>query len=147
MSKTKKLLSVLLFSLWSFLGCEAEVANVVGVSSSGFILGIDAIHGAHGLPADGSSQATIRVELFTNAGQLVSGQTVRLTTTLGTLTDGVSATAVTIGGAIQLPIVNGVGLAVLTSEEVEGNAFVVASIENISATVSVPFVNITADAD
>ena len=147
MSQKKKILGTLLFSLWSLLGCEAEVANVVGVSSSSFILGVEAIHGSQGLPADGSSQATIRVELFTNAGQLANGQTVRLTTTLGTLSDGVSDTAVTIGGAIQLPIVNGVGFAVLTSEAAEGNAFVVASVENISATVNVPFVNITSAAN
>jgi hypothetical protein len=147
MSKSNKILGILLFSCWSFLGCEAEVANVVGVSSSGFILGIEAIHGSSGLPADGSSQATIRVELFTNAGQLVNGQIVRLTTTLGTLTDGANATALTIGGAIQLTTVNGVAFAVLTSEAAEGNAFVVASTENISATVSVPFVNITTAAN
>ncbi len=147
MIKTKKLLGTLLFSLWGVLGCEADVANVVGVSSSGYILGIEAVHGSFGLPADGSSQATIRVELFTTSGALVNGIPVRLTTTLGTLTDAANLTAVTIGGAIQLTTVNGVAFAVLTSEAVEGNAFVVASVENVSATVSVPFVNITSAAN
>ena len=139
MSKAKKLLGIILFSLWNISGCESEVANVVGVSSSSYILAIDAVHGSFGLPADGSSQATIRVELFTNAGQLVNGETVTLTTTLGTL--GTVADPTT--SINSLTTVNGVAFAILTSEAIEGNAFVVASIENISATVSVPFVNVT----
>jgi hypothetical protein len=148
MSKTKKLLSILLFSCWSFLGCESEVANVVGVSASSFIVGLDALHGPQGLPADGSSQATIRVELFTNAGQFVNGEKIILTTTLGTLANANSnQTTETTGGAIELTTINGFAFASLTSEAVEGNAFVVASIENISATVSVPFVNVTSEAD
>jgi len=147
MSKTKKILGALLFSCWSFMGCEAEVANVVGVSASSFIIAVDAIHGPVGLPADGSSQATIRVELFTNAGQLVNGEKVILTTTLGTLATADSAqTTATTGGALELTTVNGFAFATLTSEAVEGNAFVIASVENISATVSVPFVNITSTA-
>lgn len=143
MSKAKKLLGFLFFSLWSILGCESEVANRVGVSASSFIIGLKAIHGPLGIPADGSSQATIRVELFTNAGTLVNGQNVILTTTLGTLTDNVNAAPVTTGGALTVTTVNGFAFATLTSEAIEGNAFVVASVENISATVAVPFVNIT----
>jgi hypothetical protein len=135
MINRKKLIFVLLFSLWSMLGCEADVANRVGVSSSSFIIGLKAIHGNFGLPADGSSQATIRVELFTNAGLLVDGETVVLTTTLGTLAAATVTTA------------NGVAITTLTSEAVEGTAFIVASVENISATVAVPFVNITTAAN
>jgi hypothetical protein len=135
MSKTKRILGALLFSLWCLMGCESDVANRVGVSSSSFIIGLKAIHGNFGLPADGSSQATIRVELFTNAGLLVDGETVVLTTTLGTLAAGTVTTA------------NGVAITTLTSEAVEGTAFVIASVENISATVAVPFVNITTAAN
>ncbi len=145
MNKRKKLILALLFSLWSIMGCEADVANRVGVSSSSFIIGLKAIYGNFGLPADGSSQATIRVELFTNAGLLVDGQTVALTTTLGTLAD-TGATSTTNGGALVVTTANGVAIATLTSEAVSGTAFVVASVENISATVAVPFVNITSAA-
>jgi hypothetical protein len=158
MSKTKKLLSILLFSCWSFLGCESDVANVVGVSASSFIIAVEAVHGPLGLPADGSSQALIRVELFTNAGQLVNAQDIVLTTTLGTLAgatltgDGeadpvVPPTTSTNGGALTIQTINGFAFATLTSEAVEGNAFVIASVENISATVAVPFVNITTAAN
>ncbi len=148
MSKTKKLLSILIFSCWSILGCDSEVANVVGVSASSFIIAVEAVHGPLGLPADGSSIATIRVELFTNAGQLVNGEKIILTTTLGTLATADSAqTTATTGGALELTTVNGFAFATLTSEAVEGNAFVVASVENISATVAVPFVNITTAAN
>jgi hypothetical protein len=135
MINRKKLIFVLLFSLWSMLGCESDVANRVGVSSSSFIIGLKAIHGNFGLPADGSSQATIRVELFTNAGLLVDGEVVVLTTTLGTLAAATVTTA------------NGVAITTLTSEAAEGTAFIVASVENISATVAVPFVNITTAAN
>jgi hypothetical protein len=151
MINRKKLIFVLLFSLWSMLGCEADVANRVGVSSSSFIIGLKALHGNFGLPADGSSQATIRVELFTNAGLLVDGEAVVITTTLGTLanasapTDPVTST--TNGGALTVQTANGVAFATLTSEAVEGTAFVIASVENISATVAVPFVNITTAAN
>ena len=55
-------------------------------------------------------------------------------------------TTATTGGALELTTVNGFAFATLTSEAVEGNAFVIASVENISATVSVPFVNITSTA-
>jgi hypothetical protein len=146
MNKRKKLILALLFSLWSLMGCEADVANVVGVSASSFILGIEAVHGTTGLPADGSSQAIIRIELFTNAGQLVDGQIVRLTTTLGTLGNATEA-GQAFNGALELTTVNGFAFATLTSETVSGNAFVVASVENISATVAVPFVNITTAAN
>jgi|TARA_B110000438_G_C15804948_1_gene646859 hypothetical protein len=135
MSKKKNILSILLFSLWSILGCEANVANVVGVSSSSLIIGLKAMYGNFGLTADASSQATIRVELFTNAGLLVNGEVVTLTTTLGTL------------GAATVTTTNGVAITTLTSEAFEGTAYVVASVENVSATVAVPFVNITSEAD
>ena len=113
------------------LGCESDVANVVGVSSGGLIVGIKALYGNAGLPTDGTSQATLRVEVFTTAGTLVDGAAITLTTTLGTL------------GETALTTANGVALTTLTSGTSPGTAYVIASVENVSATVAVQFVNIT----
>tara|TARA_B100000686_G_scaffold348698_1_gene440366 strand:+ start:816 stop:1226 length:411 start_codon:yes stop_codon:yes gene_type:complete len=132
MHKKNKICLVAFLLMTGFLtGCESDIANRVGVSSSGFIIGIKALSGNAGLPADGTSQATIRVELFNTSGQLVDGQNVFLTTTLGTLTDTTLTTA------------NGSALTRLTSGTVTGTAFIVASIENVSATAAVQIVNIT----
>lgn len=112
-------------------GCQADVANVVGTSSSGLIIGIKAIGGNSGLPADGASQATIRVEVFTADGLTVSDETVTLTTTLGTL------------GDATLTIEDGVAITTLTAGTVVGTAYIVASVENVSATASIEIVNIS----
>jgi hypothetical protein len=81
----------------------------------------------------------------------VDGEAVVLTTTLGTLANASAPTnpvnSSTNGGALTVTTANGVALATLTSEAVEGTAFVIASVENISATVAVPFVNITTAAN
>ena len=113
------------------MGCESDVANRVGVSSSGFIVALKALSGNSGLPADGASQATIRVEVFNTSGQLVDGETIFLTTTLGTLTD------------LTLTTSNGVATTRLTSGTSPGTAFIVATVENVSATAAVQIVNIT----
>ena len=120
-----------LISMGSVLGCESDVANKVGVSSGGLIIAMKALAGNAGLPTDGTSQATIRVEVFNTAGQLVNGASVVLTTTLGTL------------GATALTTASGVALTTLTSGTQPGTAYVVATVENVSATVAVQFVNIT----
>ena len=120
-----------LISMGSVMGCESDVANLVGVSSGGLLIGMKALSGNSGLPTDGTSQATIRVEVFNTAGQLVNGATITLTTTLGTLGDTTLTTA------------NGVGITTLTSGTQPGTAYVVATTENVSATVAVQFVNIT----
>ena len=112
-------------------GCQSDVTNRVGTSSSGFIIGIQQFSGNAGLPADSASQATIRVEVFTTLGQTVDGATVFLTTTLGTL------------GAAAVVTVDGVALTTLTAGTVPGTAFVVATVENITATVAVQIVNIS----
>ena len=125
---------VALISLGSILGCESDVANTVGVSSGGLIIGLKALSGNAGLPTDGTSQATIRVEVFNTGGQLVDGESVFMTTTLGTLS-GLTDNIVTTD--------NGVALVTLTSGTQPGTAFVVATVENVSATVAVQFVNIT----
>jgi invasin-like protein len=109
-------------------GCTAPVDNIVGPSSSGFTVGISALYGSGGLKNDGSSQATIRVEVFTNS-QPVDGATVTLTTTLGTL------------GSNSLTTANGAATTTLTSSTTTGLAYIVATVENVSATTAVPIVS------
>jgi hypothetical protein len=110
------------------LGCTAPVDNIVGPSSSGFTVGISALYGNGGLRNDGSSQATIRVEVFTNS-QPVDGAAVTLTTTLGTL------------GSNSLTTTNGAATTTLTSSTTTGLASIVATVENVSATTVVPIVS------
>jgi len=133
-SKAKFLLIVALFGFAGLTGCESSVANRVGVSSGGLIIALKQFSGNAGLSADGASQATIRVEVFTNAGQTVDGTQVTLTTTLGTL------------GASTLTTAAGVALTTLTAGTTPGTAFVVASAENVSATIAVQIVNISTQA-
>ncbi|MFQ5450799.1 MAG: invasin domain 3-containing protein [Nitrospinaceae bacterium] len=108
--------------------CQAPVDNVVGPGSSGQLVGVSAVFGNAGLAADGSSQATIRVEVFTSSGQPVDGATVTLTTSLGTL------------GSTSLTTANGAAATTLTSGKTTGLAFVVATVDNVSATTAVPIV-------
>ena len=120
----------------SFPGCESPVASTVGVSSGGFIVGMKALSGNAGLPADGVSKATIRIEVFNSAGQIVDGAEVFITTTLGTLALSYDANGL-------FTTSNGVALATLTSGTTPGTAFIVATVENVSATVAVQIVNIS----
>jgi len=109
-------------------GCTVPVDNIVGPSSSGWTIGVSALYGNGGLRNDGSSQATIRVEVFTNS-QPVDGATVTLTTTLGTL------------GSNSLTTANGAVTTTLTSSTTTGSAYIVATVENVSATTVVPIVS------
>ena len=109
-------------------GCTAPVDNIVGPSSSGFTIGISAIYGNGGLKNDGTSQATIRVEVY-NGSQPVDGVTVTVTTTLGTLASNSLTTA------------NGAVTTTLTSSTTTGLAAIVATVENVSATTVVPIVS------
>ena len=113
-----------------FSACSAEIDELVGPSFNGNSIVIKALYGSGGLEANGSSQATIRVEVFTADGLMVDGATVTLTTTLGTL------------GASTLTTINGVATTTLTAGTTTGLAYVVATVENISATTAVPIVNI-----
>ncbi len=112
------------------LACSEQVTDLVGPSNSGFTIGIKAFYGTAGLPADGTSQATIRVEVIDENGRGVN-TTVTLTTTRGQL------------GTTSLTITNGVGITTLTSTSTAGTASIVATVENASATTIVPIVNIT----
>ena len=109
-------------------GCTVPVDDIVGPSSSGFTIGVAAFYGSGGLKNDGSSQATIRVEVF-KGSQPVDGAAVTLTTTLGTL------------GSNSLTTANGAVNTTLTSSTTTGLASIVASVENVSATTVVPIVS------
>ena len=111
--------------LVSSLACEPAVENLVEPSVSGFSVGITAHYGPTGIVIS-SGSATIRVEVFAASGEPVNGATVAVTTTLGTL------------GAASITTVNGVATTTLAAGEAAGNAYVVATVENASATTTVP---------
>ena len=111
---------------WS---CQAVVEDLVGPSSLGNNLGIQGLFGGAGIQNDEISQATIKVEVFTVANVPVANATVTLTTTLGTLT---LATLTT--GA------SGAATTTLTSGTITGTAFITATVDNVTATTSVPII-------
>ena len=110
------------------LSCTPDIENLVGPSFSGYTIGVTAQYGGVGI-VKGSGSATIRVEVVTAAGVPVNGATIFLTSTLGTLT---GTTGIT---------VNGVLTTTLTAGAVAGAAYVVATVENASATTMVPILS------
>ena len=110
-------------------GCKAVVEDLVGPSSLGNNLGIQGLFGGAGIKNDEISQATIKVEVFTVANVPVENATVTLTTTLGNLT---LATLTT--GA------SGAATTTLTSGTTTGTAFITATVDNVTATTSVPII-------
>jgi len=127
--KIKKLTLGLLIVGGIFWGCQAVVEDLTGPSSLGNRLGIQGLFGGAGIQNDGASQATIKVEVFTVDNVPVESATVTLTTTLGTLT---LATLTT--GA------SGAATTTLTSGTTTGIAFVTATVDNVTATTSVPII-------
>lgn len=125
----KKLISILLIAGGILWGCHAQVEDLTGPSSLGNRLGIQGLFGGAGLANDGASQATIKVEVFTVDNIPVVGATVTLTTTLGTLT----AATLTTGAS-------GAATTTLTSGTTTGVAFVTATVDNVTATTSVPII-------
>ena len=111
--------------LFSSLACEPAVENLVGPSVSGFNIGITAHYGGVGIVVS-SGTATIRVEVFTAGGVPVNGAIVAMSTTLGTL------------GAASLTTVNGVITTSLTAPAAAGTAYITATVENATATTTVP---------
>ncbi|MBT5550587.1 MAG: Ig-like domain-containing protein [Nitrospina sp.] len=112
-----------------FIGCHAVVEDLTGPSSLGNVLGIQGLFGGAGIQNDGASQATIRVEVFTVDNIPVVGAVVNLTTTLGTL------------AAIELTTnASGTATTALTSGTVTGVAFITATLDNVTATTSVPII-------
>lgn len=115
--------------LVSLLACEPALENLVGPSFSGYTVGITAQYGGVGLVIGGGGTATIRLEVVTAAGVPVNGATVVLTSTLGTLS------------AATFTTVNGWAIGTLAPGAVAGTAFVVATVENASATTMVPILS------
>ena len=111
--------------LVSSLACEPAVENLVGPSTSGFIVGITAHYGGVGIVVS-SGTATIRIEVFTAAGVPVNGATIEVSTTFGAL------------GAASLTTVNGVITTSLTAPATAGTAYITATVENATATTTVP---------
>jgi hypothetical protein len=110
------------------LSCTADIENLVGPSFSGYTIGVTAHYGGVGI-VQSSGSATIRVEVITAAGVPVNGATVLLTSTLGTL------------GAATFITVNGIAITTLTAGAVAGAAYIVATVENASATTMVPILS------
>ena len=127
--KTKKVFWGLLIAGGVFWGCQAAVDDLTGPSSLGNVLGIQGIFGGSGIRNDGASQATIKVEVFTVDLIPFTGATVTLTTTLGTL-----------GAASLTTDASGTATTTLTSGTVVGTAYVTATVDNVSATTSVPII-------
>ena len=112
-----------------FAGCQPALDQIVGPSASGLKIALSALTGGDGgLRADGASQATIRVEVFRKDGEMITGAIVTLTSTLGKL------------GSASLTTANGVAVTTLTSGTTPGTAYIVATVENISATAAVQIV-------
>ncbi len=125
----KRLILGLFLATGILWGCQAVVDDLTGPSALGNILGINGQFGGAGIKNDGTSQATIRVEVFTVSGLPVVGATVTLTTTLGTL-----------GSATLTTGASGAATTTLTSGNLVGSAFITATVDNVSATTSVPII-------
>ena len=110
------------------LSCTADIENLVGPSFSGYTIGVTSHYGGVGIVRS-SGSATIRVEVITAAGVPVNGAAVFLTSTLGTLT---GTTGLTINGVLTTTLAAGA---------VAGAAYVVATVENASATTMVPILS------
>ena len=115
-------------ALMMTLSCTPDIENLVGPSFSGYTIGITAQYGGVGI-VKASGSATIRIEVVTAAGVPVNGATVFLTSTLGTLT---GTTGITINGVLTTTLAAGA---------VAGAAYVVATVENASATTMVPILS------
>ena len=87
------------------------------------------LFGGAGIQNDGVSQATIKVEVFTVDLIPVDEATVTLTTTLGTL-----------GAATLTTGASGAATTTLTSGTTVGIAFVTGTVDNVTATTSVPII-------
>lgn len=119
------ILTILVLGLEKCQKPEGPV-GVGGLSVSNYTVGISAIYGATSLPADGSSNATIKVEVWHTAGnKFVDNVPVTLTATLGTL------------ASSSLTTSNGVAVTTFTAGKVSGNATVIATVENISVSATI----------
>ena len=113
------------FAVIMILSCTQDIENLVGPSYSGYTIGVTAQYGGVGIVKSSGGSATIRMEVVTAAGIPVNGATVVLTSTLGTLS------------AASFTTVNGLAIGTLTVGDTAGTAYVVATVENVSATTTV----------
>lgn len=133
------------FTILFFLGLCAGCSNdeKTGVSSSGispYVMGLSAAYGGSALPADGSSQATILVEVWDSAGKYVDGVTVTLSASRGTLATTAATTGTTSGtsaSSITLTTSKGTASAYFTAGKTAGAAYINATAENARATVKI----------
>lgn len=117
------------FAVFMILSCTQDIENLVGPSYSGYTIGLTAQYGGVGIVKSSLGSATIRVEVVTAGGVPVNGAVITLTNTLGTL------------GAATLTTVNGVATTLLQAGDTAGTAYVVATVENITATTTVPILS------
>ncbi len=117
------------FALIMILSCTQDIENLVGPSYSGYTIGITSQYGGVGIAKGSGGSATIRMEVMTAGSVPVNGATITLTSTLGTLS------------AATFTTVNGVATGTLTAGTVAGTAYLVATVENVSATTLVPILS------
>ena len=115
------------FAIIITLSCTQDIENLVGPSFSGYTVGLTAQYGGVGVLSGGT--ATIRVEVVTAAGVPVNGAVAVLSATRGTLT------------ATTLTTVNGVITTFFTAGDTAGTAYITATVENATATTTVPILS------
>ena len=118
---------IVTFAIIMTLSCTPDVENLVGPSYSGYTVGLTSHYGGGGIIKAGT--ATIRVEVVTAAGVPVNGAVAVLSATLGTLT------------ANSLTTVNGVITTFFTAGDTAGTAYITATVENATATTTVPILS------
>ena len=122
-------LSIIIMS-FALKGCQEasnpfEASSPSALSVSGYSVGISAVYGDSSLLADGSSQATIKVEVWGETGEFIDAVPVTLTATLGTL------------ASSSLTTSNGVAVTTFTTGTKAGVASVTATVENVSVSATI----------
>lgn len=115
---------LLLFLLSACSNDDKSVTSDSGVSL--YHLGLSAVYGGDSLPADGSSKASILVEVWDSAGNYVSGASVSLSSSMGSI------------AASSLTTANGIANTTFTAGKKPGAAYVNATMENATASVKIP---------
>ncbi len=111
---------VLLFGLAAGCSSAADNPGPTGTSINGYQVAVSVRPTV--VPADGASQATVRVEVKDTHGNYADGLTVHLTSSLGLL------------ASSDVTVTKGVATTTLTSGKTSGLARVVATVEDVSAT-------------
>lgn len=132
---------VVLLSCCFLSACSND--EKTAISSSGispYVMGLSAVYGGSSLPADGSSQATILVEVWDSGGMYVDGVTVTLSASRGTLASTAATTGTTSSSAassLTMTTSNGVATAYFTAGSTAGAAYINATADNARATVKI----------